>query len=280
MTALLFGCGAETATQGPAANEPPGVPAGIPMGRVGFNHDLNTNSKTAKVVLKTSSSTDTPVQAYDAASDSYANVSCTPTGNECASQPGSHCGAGGICVVTTPRYGIFYVSNFTVSDPLNFTFPVPCDGNVYAVEIYTEDATLLIRDMKTAPSVVVGTNCAITSGPTWADVTRPSLNLPTIYANLPAPYDTYTVGVNGLAYPFSRSFTMTSVQGTNPAVTAKSYSVAGALFASPTTNALINFTATFGLDSSILLSGDGSTSWQLPVLGNVTPTGSKQVGAP
>jgi hypothetical protein len=172
------------------------------------------------------------------------------------------------------------VSNFPVPNPTGFTFPVPCDNNPYAVEIYTEDSNSLILDMKTAPSVVVGTNCAITSGPNWSDVTKPSLNIPAIYAGLPPPYDTYTVGVNGLGYPFSRSFTMTSAQGTNPAVAAKSYSVGGAVFTSPATNAPITFSATFGLDSSILLSADGSMSWQTSAQTSATPMGSQQVPAP
>jgi len=104
MTGLLFGCGTTPATQGPAATDHTGGPtASTPTVRAGFDHALPQGVTTAKAVLKTSTSTDTPVQDYDGTTDSYFNVPCTTKGNECAAWQGSHCGSGGICVVTTSQ---------------------------------------------------------------------------------------------------------------------------------------------------------------------------------
>ncbi len=285
LTAVLFGCGSGTTTQGPAATEPPAIPAdGRPMGGVGFNH-FQAGASNVKVVLKTSTSTDAPAQACDA-NDNCVNVTCTLAGTECAVAPGSHCGAGGFCVFTTTKTAIFYVKNATVlSTDTSYSFPVPCDGKSYAAEFYTATAdttakVLRLKEVFQAPSIVVDTGCNITTQPSWAPVTQPSLAIPSpIYANLPAPNDQYTVGVNALSYPFSRSFTMTVTQGTGTPVNAKSYSASGAVFVAPTTTDPLSFVATGGLDGSILFTSE-VMPWQWQATGNATPTGSAPVSSP
>jgi len=104
MTGLLVGCGTTPATQGPAATEQTEVPtASAPTVRAGLNHPSPQAVTTAKGALKTRTPTDTPVHDYDGTTDSYFDVPCTAAGNECSPWQGSHCGGGGICVVTTSR---------------------------------------------------------------------------------------------------------------------------------------------------------------------------------
>lgn len=281
VTAFLFGCGAETSGGGSTANDPPGLPVDIRTGSVGFNRVLTAGVTKAKVVLKTTTSKETPVLECDDVSGVCASFPCTPAGGECAAHPGSSCGAGGFCVVTTSTSGIFYVMNVSAPSTSSFTLPVPCDGRTYTAEVYaatSAGSVLQIADAYRAPSIVVSDTCATTTAPVWAPVAPPSLSVPTIYAGLPAPYDAYTVGVNGLVYPFAPNFTMTSAQGTSPAVAARSYSGGGAVFASPTTNDPVDFVATFSLDRSILSSSEAP--WQLNVQGEGIPTGSTLVTGP
>lgn len=285
LTAALIGCGAQTTTQGPAANDPPTVSTDSrPMGTVGINRVFSQGVTNVKVVLKTVVPTQVPVTVFDPEMGSSSTVPCTSAGSECQAFAGALCGAAGLCVTNGTKKAIVYVMNAANPSLTGFTFPVPCDGVTYSAEVYAAIAsgsTLQLTDMKQAPSVVVGTDCAtVTTQPTWADVPRPSLSVPSsVYAGLPAPNDKYTVGVSGDAYPFSSSFTMTATQGANPAVNG-TVSGTSAVFAAPATTDVVDLTGTFRLDDSILFASEAKTPWQWQATAHVTPIGTLQVGAP
>lgn len=285
LAAMLMGCGSEPATQELATKEPPPVPTdGRPVGSVGFDRALTASVTNVKVVLKTSASVDVPVQAYDPMMSGYMDVTCSAGGKECDPYPGSRCGAAGICMSTVTKNAIFYVMNTKAPPLTGLTFPVPCDGKSYAAEIYTATATasgaLQLQDMYQAQSVAVSGDCSmITTSPVWNKVAPPSLNVPAVYVGLPAPNDTYAVGVSGDAYPFSSSFTMTATQGVNPPVNG-TVSGASAVFNAPSTTDVVDLAGTFRLDDTILFASEAKTPWQWQATAHITPTGTKPISGP
>jgi hypothetical protein len=106
-------------------------------------------------------------------------------------------------------------------------------------------------------------------------VANPTFVFPTIYAGLGAPFDTYTVQVQGLGYPWSRASWSMTYAG-QPAASPTTYVASGARFASPGAGATtpLTYNGVFHLDGSVLASNETATSWELLV----TQTGPAPVG--
>jgi hypothetical protein len=274
--ALLIACGGQEA--GAPAASPPGTTT-TPTGPTGKTAPVPTaridaRATTAKIVVKTTTSSEVAVGAYDGATDSTVAVTCTqPAGTECAAlqatDPGVHCsaipGTGNVCAVTRVDTTIFYVQN---SSPPAATFPVPCDGKAYAVEAYGgAPAPIGLLDAWSAPAVVADADCNVTTSPAWGDpVTRPTIGFPEIYVGLPAPLDTYTVRVQDVRYPWSTQYTMTC-----GGQAATRTTLAGARFPAPATADPLACTATFVLDGSLRAATEDVAPWQLAVQGTAQP---------
>jgi hypothetical protein len=266
----LFACSPGPAETGPASGARPNDgPSGPVRSAI-----LTSGVTDAKIVVKATSPVDQFVTLYDPRTDSDRVIPCASTA-DCAVYPGSHCAVGGLCAIADLQSKIFYVQNVPVPVSRTVSFPIPCDGKTYVAEIFSatrSGSVLQIADAFRASDIVVDPAC-VAGTPTWGPIAQPSLGIPTVFENLPAPYNTFSVSVDGLGYPWSHSFSM-SDNGVAPS----SYYAIGAVFPSPVTAATQNFVGTFGLDPSILLSGEGT--WQLLVTGTAIPVPTTPVSGP
>jgi hypothetical protein len=269
VTALLVAaCGTGTSEQASPNQEP----SDLGGGTIGVGA-LLSDTTLVKVVVKTTQLVDVAIVVYDGATDTSNVVPCTSDA-QCAAFPGAACKSSQ-CATTSSISSIFYVNNF-VPTPTS-TFRIPCDGKLYTAEIYGGKpgpaGGQLVNEAHISAPFAVPANCALPTV-TWTPAVKPSFTFPTIYAGFGPPYDTYSVQVNGLAYPWARSgWSVTSGQ---PAVGPTAYGAASATFASPGAGATapISYTGLFHLDGSMLLRTETAASWEL----QVTQTGPAPMG--
>jgi hypothetical protein len=279
---LLGACGTEsTSPAGSGDSNPPAGPGGgaAPVAPL-LDATITTN---VKVVLKTTRLVDVPVTIYDGATDSSVGVPCTADA-QCAAFPGATC-KNLACTTTASVNSILYVRNFARAAA---TISVPCDGRLYTAEVYgagtpAPGGPFAITESHISAPFTMLTTCA-TPAVDWTSVTptNPSFIFPTIYAGLGAPYDTYNVQVQDLAYPWSRDHWSLTYGGQDTIGHPTRYSGASATFDSPASTATLNFTGLFHLHSSLLVGDDTATSWELKVapLPGQTPFGSGSVPLP
>jgi hypothetical protein len=240
-----------------------------------------------KVVLKTTQLVDTPITVYNADTDDFSVVPCTVDATCTALNAGAACKVG-LCQTTAPVSKIFYVKNLPRSAA---AMSVPCDGGVYTAEVYgagnaAAGLPLPITEMHISAPFTMPTSCVV---PTldWNSVAppRPTYVFPLIYAGLASlgtQFETFTVSVNNLTYPWSRDNWSLTHSGQDTVLHATKISGAAATFTSPTTTAPLSFTGNFHLNSSLLVTGETATSWELVVLSTTdqVPVGSVAVPLP
>jgi len=266
---LLAGCGSESNSQPQSgASIPPGSEAG--GGTIAAKALLDTTN-VAKVALKVTQLIDTPVSVFDPATESSTPVACAVDA-DCAAYAGAACKSL-LCTTTSSVSSIFYVKNQSGAN-LNDPVKVPCDGRTYTAEVYGSSSTAAspgaIGELWTSTPFTMSTGCEAAPSVTWTALNPPSLVFPTIYVGLPAPRDQYTVGVQGLAYPWSSTNWSLAQGSVNPV----RYAGANATLAAPATNGVLDFTGKFHLDGSLLVSGETAVSWELAVIGSKTPVPS------
>jgi hypothetical protein len=271
--AAIIGCGQDAgAPVADSGREPgAGVPTRMDLPAAAFSMGVTD----VKVVLKSVDEVTTPVQVYDEGTDTNWTPTCTVAADCAPFAANSHCAAGN-CAVTRLETAIFYAENVQNPSLNAFTFPVPCDGRHYSAQIFggtRSGMAIQIVDMQEAAKIVVGPGCVVTNAPAWNPLARPTLGIPTIYAGLPAPYDTYVVAVNGIASPMGATYTMTA-----NGVAAGKYAGPRAVFTSPSTTAVLNFVATLRLENAINPAAE--QAWQLAVAGSATPVGSTPISGP
>lgn len=263
---LLAACGTEKAPQAGDGNPAdPGTGGGgsVPVA------SLQANTSTVKVVLKTARAVYTPITRYDGALDDFFPVTCTPAteATDCADYPGAVC-QNNQCALITYVPAIFYVRNFTVPAT---GFSVPCDGRTYTAEVYGGSAgvtagTFDITEAHVSAPFIMPAGCAApalswTSAlPAGVSTLLPSYTFPPIYVGLGAPFNTFSVAVSGLRYPWSGADWTLTYAGP-PVVSPTTYAGGIATFAVPATIDPITFTGLFRLDWSLLLAGESNTSW-------------------
>jgi hypothetical protein len=283
---LLAACGTETAQQ---SNEDVGGMNGVAALPV----TASLVGTTAKVVLKTAQAVYTPVSVLvNAELEQFSNVSCTDqtAATDCAAFPGAVC-HNLLCSTVSFRKNIFYAKNIAAA--AGSTIPVPCDGGTYSIEVYggnagTAAGTFDLVEVHNGAEFQMPNPCpAPASMPSiqwtsWPTNTAllPTLVWPTIYAGFGAPWDTYSVNVSGLRYPWSPTWSL-GYTGQNTTTNPTRIVGTTATLNSPATNTPLVFTATFFLDRSILVSGEVDTAWRL-TLGNMsrTPVGAAGVPVP
>ena len=277
---LLVACGTESSPPADSGgSNPPVGPDGatIPVA------SLLPATAFVKVVLKTTSLVDVPVTVYDADTDTSATVPCTADA-QCAAFPGTTCRSLR-CATTSSVNSIFYVRNFARAAA---TIRVPCDGRVYTAEVYgagtpAPGAPLPVTESHVSAPFTMPTTCA-TPAVNWTSATPPlpSFTFPTIYAGLGAPYDTFTVSVQNLAYPWSRDRWSLTHSGQDTVNHPTRYGGATATFDSPASTATLSFTGLFHLHSSLLVGDETPTSWELTVAPSPgqTPVASGSVPLP
>jgi hypothetical protein len=263
---LLAACGSQSESQpGP---EGPDGPAGgaVPLA------ELLAGTSYVKVVLKTTEVVRTPVTVYDGGTDTFSNIPCTADAQCTAVQAGTSC-YGGLCVSTSYADTVFYARNLAPTP--SSTIVVPCDGRTYTAEVYGAGAPPaagsprpITESHVTAP-FVMPVGCA-GAAVTWRAglPALPALDVPPIYVGLGAPFDTFTVRVASLAYPWSgEGWTLTHGGQAQPTA----YAGPTATFAAPSTTAPLTFTGRFRLHRSVAVAEDAATPWELTVSAPATP---------
>ncbi len=274
----LAGCGfdmpssqSSSSSNTPVSNMPSTGGGAVPVAIV-------QNAATVKVVLKTSRA----VESYVGPTDSEGGVTavpCTP-GNStdlttCRSyNAAATCSATSLkCVTTSYVPSKFYVLNQPVdTNPTTgaktVSFPVPCDGKDYQVDLYSKaaapDTTTgnTILEVQTTPAafqMVLNTTNNTCSPPTagigLVAGTLPSLFVPTLYAGMPTGLNTFTVAPRGNSTPWASTWTVTATGATQNATDQT-------LFTAPSIAGNVVFTAKFQLDNSVLVGADVATDWQ------------------
>jgi hypothetical protein len=176
---------------------------------------------------------------------------------------------------------LFYAKNMSATGA---AIPVPCDGNQYSVEVFealnepTAVTTAVINKVDVSAPFTMDADC-VTSPATiaWAAPAPPTFWFPTIYAGLgAAPYDKYTVRTVGVSSPWSFTNWSLTANGVFPTTRTGG----AATFASPATASPITFKGAFHLDPSVLVGGEGPTSWEWQPSFLVTPTAAGTVPLP
>lgn len=241
--AILVACGG---VESKAPSNPAG--AGEAGGQAPITA-LKASTTQVKVVTKT-----TKVVSVEVEDDSGGRVSCTSDA-ACSSYDRATC-QNGYCTMAVPIYGVFYILNFNKGDRSNI--PLPCDGNAYTVEVYgaanLDGIQNNIQEVWVSGEIVPpvsDTACTIPETG-WTAVASPSFSFPTIYVGLPAPYDMYTVGIEGLRYPWTSRSWSSACAGASPVST----TATSATFNSPTSPGTFTCQGLFSLDTSALKSGE------------------------
>jgi hypothetical protein len=279
VTVLIVACGGPQAPEA-GISDPPAPPSTGPL------HDvhaaaLSPRTTQAKVALSVVGQTDVAVQV--AIPDDFEGgtmpVSCTTGGSECAgyagSYPGIHCGYDKVCVVSKQATTLFYAETVSVQSG-QVSFPVPCDGRSYQAEVFAAAGGVILDAKRTAAPVSFDASCVGTAA-SWTDEARPTLVLPTVYAGpLPAPYDRYTVNVQGVGAPWSSGFTATC-----NSATPLFYSAGSATFPAPPMNTpQLDCTAAVPLDRSLLTTAEAASPWTIQVQATGSVIGATTVTSP
>jgi hypothetical protein len=264
VVALAAGCGAGPGETPVQSGSPPNEKG--PHGKV--SAALSVGDAVAKVVVKATVNVARVVYA-----DNGYWVACVVDA-DCADYVGAFC-AESLCKVSVPETTIIYSNNYPVIGGA-VSFPIPCDGTSYAAEVYGGSTTGTVTQVSDAyrsgPIVVAPSTCVVTTAPAWTAIPFPVLNVPEIFVGLPPPSDTYIVSVNGMVYPWSGPFALTVNGSPVPTLGTRATVIA------PSTTAAQTLMATFGLDRSLLVSGDGT--WQLQSTVTATPVGSAPISGP
>ena len=269
--ALLAACGSgESNSMPPSGDVPPDTG---PVGAVA-SAALDASTTTAKIVLNVT----TPV--YEVVLDFIAEnviapVSCT-TDADCTSYPGAIC-HNSACNYVTYSDSVMYTKNQSGAN-LNDGVKVPCDSRTYRISLFGKNAADVITDLQVTNAFAMPASCTANPAPTWGPAPKPSLAFPPIYVGYAAPYDTFNITVQGVAYPWSIAATGWSVTHSNG--TGTPIAPSKTTFAAPATAATLTFLGRFYLNGSLLVVGDTATNWELQVSQNVTPYGNGTVPLP
>lgn len=237
---------------------------------------LATNTDIVKVVVKSTQVVYIPVVDHFDGDDNPIYATCAAE-SECAKHQDATC-HDGICSIRSNVYGTFYATNFAKGE--HDAVALPCDGRDYVVEVYgavkgnTNSIQESWRSAILTPPVST-TSCSLSSDPGWASLSTPTFRFPTIYAGLPAPYDTFTVAVENLQYPWAAGNWSAACDGTKAISTAAN----SAVFAAPRVPGPFTCEGTFHLDRSTLVAGE--VPWELEYTSPPqTPVPSGDVGLP
>jgi hypothetical protein len=271
---LLAACGGES-KQSTSSDVPPGRPPHL----IPISAALDVNTTYLKVVLNATRTIPTPVTTTDA-NDNAVPVPCSTDANCKPFDAAAYC-AGNACTKDLVLTSLFYVKNMSASGA---AIPVPCDGGQYSVEVIealnepTTLTTAVINKVDVSAAFTMDPNC-VTSPTTigWAYPALPTFWVPTIYAGIgAAPYDAYTVRTVGVSSPWSFTNWSLTADGVSPTT----HTGNSATFASPATASAITFDGRFHLDRSVLIGGEGPTSWEWQPSFLVTPVASGTVNLP
>ena len=282
VTVLIVACGGPQAPA-PGVSEPPAPPS------AGLLHDVHSAALSAwasqaKVALSVVGQTDVAVQVAnpDDFEGGTMPVPCTD-GSACAgyagSYPGIHCAQVGndkVCAVSQLATTLFYVETVSVQSG-QVSFPVPCDGRSYQAEVFAAAGGVILDAKRTAAPLSFDASCQGAAA-SWADEPRPALVVPTVYAGpLPAPYDRYTVNVQGLGVsPWSPGFTVTCNSAAPLA-----YAAGSATFlAPPAGTSQVTCTAAVPLDRSLLTGAEAASPWTIQLQATGSVIGATMVTSP
>jgi hypothetical protein len=283
VAALIVACGGPQAPA-PGASEPPAPPSTGPLHDV-HSAALSAWTTQAKVALSVVGQRDVAVQVAnpDDFEAEPAPVLCTVGGSECVgyagSYPGIHCahvGFDNVCAVSQPATTLFYAETVSVQNG-QVSFPVPCDGRSYQAEVFAAAGGVILDAKRTAAPLSFDASCQGAAA-SWADEPRPALVVPTVYAGpLPAPYDRYTVNVQGLGVsPWSPGFTVTCNSAAPLA-----YGVGSAIFpAPPVGTPQVACTAAVPLDRSLLTGAEAASPWTIQLQATGSVIGATMVTSP
>jgi hypothetical protein len=264
VAALALGCGAGP-QEGSSNQAPPVVPQIGPKVIGVSSALLSGTAANAKVVVKSTRQVTSYV--YD---DNGNLVQCT-LNSDCGGFALGAC-AGGYCTETLDITSPFYKANYPVVAG-SITFPIPCDGALYSVDVFGFASSGLIApgdaNHTHTPITIASTACTGSHTATWDPYSVPTFAVPAIYVGLPPPMDKFIVTSSGIGYPWDGAIVVTTIPALAGPGSASGNSVT---FPAPASGAAIEFDASYGLDPTLVFASD-------PPLHFATQTTATPVGA-